>query len=271
MAHRVGQRLRQNGHEALLINTDPDPNLFKRRIGAITSETRVVCFGGDGTLHYFLNHCQIYHSVAFYGVGTANVITLEFDIPRDLNGFIDMLEAGRCFELRPGLTDQGVFFLMMYSFGIDGYVLANASQSLKNRLGKAAFLFPAIKAFFRYQYPQISVTPEGGGQTLQGSFVIASRIKRYGGSFKASPEADPGSGVFQATVFHGRGFWKTIRFFLRLIRGKAANATDATTLHCSKLRLGLVEGGYSQLDGDLHVQPVTELSISKKSIPLIIP
>jgi len=271
MAREVGRRLQENGHEVLLLKTDPDPNHFKKKIKVILEETRVVCFGGDGTLHYFLNHCQTFHSVAFYGVGTANVISLEFDIPRDLNGFVDMLEAGRCFEIRPGRTQNGVSFLMMYSFGIDGYVLANASQTLKNRLGKAAFFFPALKAFLKYDYPTINITPDGGDQTLTGSFVMASRIKRYGGAFMASPEADPGSGLFQVTIFHGSGFWKTIRFFLRLIRGRAANSSDVTSLHCSRLHLEKTSTGYCQLDGDLHTPEITDLEVSTDTISLIIP
>ena len=64
------QVLEERGHEVWIIETSPDSDWFIRSCQIIDLDTRVVCIGGAGTLLYFLNHWDSYHSVAFFGVGT---------------------------------------------------------------------------------------------------------------------------------------------------------------------------------------------------------
>ena len=190
VARRLQEELAKHGHQAKIIQTSRESHEFKQACNIIKAETRVVCIGGDGTLLYFLNHCDTFHSVAFYGMGTANVIAIEFEIPKQPEAFAEMLIKGHTLSIRPGLTQDGTRFLMMFSFGIDGMILKKSSQKLKNRLGKLAFFPAAIRAFFRYRFPRLECHLDDG-TVVKGSLVIVSRIKHYGGPFNVAPGAIP--------------------------------------------------------------------------------
>ncbi len=267
-ARRVAGRLEKGGHGVHILETSPEMDTFRRRCAVIDEETRVICFGGDGTLLHFLNCCPHFHGVAFYGMGTANVITHEFGIPRHIDPFVAMLEKDRRLLIRPGETDDGTRFLMMYSFGIDGFVLAHVSQRLKNRFGKLAFIPAFIKALFQYTYPRCSLTLDGK-KTFSGSFVLVSRIEHYAGKFSVAPLADPCSDVFQVTVLEKGGVWSTLRFAFSFLRGGKKTGVVQTVARRVAIRVD--NPCYNQLDGDLCKKSIAELTVSRVSIPLIVP
>ena len=268
LARCITDRLKAKGYNAPILETSVDADHFRRQCACIDEETRVICIGGDGTLHYFLNHCSRFHGVAFYGTGTANVLSIEFRIPRDPDAFVAMLETDERVWIRPGITQDNTHFLMMYSFGIDGHVLANTSQKWKNRIGKPAFGFSFFKALFQYRYPRCRVTLDGK-ETFSGSFVIVSRIKHYAGKFKVAPDADPESTRFQVIIFQGSGLWGTLVFAWSFFRGRRTKNTVTAT--AARVSLQADQPSCHQLDGDAHPAPVTELEVSQQPIPLIVP
>lgn len=270
VTQRLQKQLVERGHEVTLLETTPDQDRFRQECCVITEQSRVICIGGDGTLLYFLNICNRFHSVAFYGMGTANVMAIEFGLPKKIEDFVAMLERGRTRIIKPGVCQDGTRFLMMLSFGIDGSILKSSSQKLKNRLGKLAFLPPALRALLFYRYPRLELRLDDG-QVVGGSMVVISRIQHYGGPLNIAPNADPSSDYFEVLVVNG-GFWRTLRFFLRLFLGGSHHQLSYVQGYRShKIEILPFEEGYLQMDGNLHLDPVTQLSVDSWSIPLIVP
>jgi len=271
LAHNLSAALRARGHQVTLMETLPRSDDFRAACRAIAPTDRVICIGGDGTLLYFLNHCESYRDVAFYGMGTANVISLEFAIPRPLDQFIHMLEADHCIYPRTGLTQDGTRFMMMCSFGIDAFILAKISQRWKNRLGKAAFLWPTLRALLTYAYPPLDLELDGA-RRYQGSFALISRFRHYGGPYRATPLADPCGPGFQVVIFTSRGALATMRFLARLARGRLVGRDDVVLEQAHEVALQLAAPApWFQLDGDHHRAPVTRLTVAAEGFPLVVP
>ena len=262
--------LKELGHEARAIETVADPQAFKSLCSSLTAQDRVVCIGGDGTLLYFLNQNPQFHSVAFYGMGTANVIAIEFDLPKNLEAFARMLIQGKTTEIFPGKLQNGMRFLMMCSLGVDGYILSHVSQRLKNRFGKAAFLPVILKAAWSYPFPKIELEMEGG-ERLAGHFVVISRFRNYGGPHVLAGEADPTSDHLQITVIEGKNLWQSVKalygIFIRKKDGKGVRRRRTPSVR-------IIEGEtphYAQLDGDAYPGDLQRITVADESFPLVIP
>ncbi|MDJ0839949.1 MAG: diacylglycerol kinase family protein [Acidobacteriota bacterium] len=271
VAGKLKERLVNDGHQVRILETSGDSEKFSRICDSIKASDRVICIGGDGTLLYFLNHCFQYRSVAFYGVGTANVISIEFGIPRRIDRFVRMLEDDYRIMLHPGVTDNGTRFLMMCSFGIDGMVLNKVSQLGKNRMGKLAFLWPVFRSMTAYDYPKRGVSLDDGPMK-DAYFAVISRIQHYGGPFRIAPDADPSKPSFQVVQMDRKGFWPTLRLLFHLMIGRVPSCPGVSVDSAEKVVISSgVDLMYFQVDGDLFPGEVKELKVLPDSFPLVIP
>lgn len=267
-AESLERLLKQRDHDVLCLPTLADAQAFQASLSDLGEQTRVVCIGGDGTLLYFLNSGAPFKDLAFYGMGTANVISIEFSLPRKLDAFVDMLEAGKAVRVRPGVMADGTRFLMMASFGLDAYVLAMGSQQWKNRIGKLAFIFPTLRALFKYDYPKLKLTMDDG-QQVEASFAVVARFRHYGGSFVMAPMAEAGADTFEVIALEKCGFLATARFMLRVALKKSPVGSGVKVFRTKSVKTeGLVP---VQVDGDYHEGAVTEMHVDVASFPLIVP
>lgn len=267
LAERLRAELVRRGHACRILLTDPDAEAFRATCAGITAEERVICIGGDGTLLYFLNHAQRFAALAFYGMGTANVITIEFNLPKSVTGFAEMLERGRTRHIYPGRLDDGTRFLMMASVGIDAEVLSRVRQRLKNRFGKFAFLPATFSALWRYGYPRAKLVLDGG-EPQHFALAAVCRFRHYGGAFSLAPQADPSVRQFQVIGLRQPGFLGLLRFCLALLSGRP----QRFGLYCAAAEKVEVQGqAPAQLDGDYHPSGLHQLEVCQESFPLIVP
>ncbi|CAM2065375.1 DAGKc domain-containing protein [Sulfidibacter corallicola] len=271
LATSLGERLRTAGESVAVIETHPDMDRFRQACEAVCAEDRVVVIGGDGTFHYFLNAGVPFGQAAFYGMGTANVITVEFGLPSELDAFVAMLRTGHTVPCLPGRTDDGTRFFMMYSFGIDAHVLTQVPQKLKNRIGKAAFSVALAKSLFGYDYPPCALVLDDG-RRIECTFAIISRFKHYGGAYAVTANADPESARF-AIVAQPRGGWRPAMGMLwRAWRRQLDRDPGLIFAESSSVRLEWPDTPPpGQLDGDLFARPVRELTVCDRPVPLIVP
>ncbi len=267
LAERLCAELARRGHACRILLTDPDQRVFRDACAEIGADDRVICIGGDGTLLYFLNHATSFTALAFYGMGTANVITIEYDLPQSVTRFVAMLERGRTRNVYPGRLDDGTRFLMMASVGIDAEILSRVRQRLKNRLGKLAFLPATLSALLRYRYPPATLILDGGEPQ---SFAMAAvcRFRHYGGAFRLAPHADPSARYFQVVGLRQRGLLGLLRFFLALWSGRP----ERLGLFCATARRVAVSGqAPAQLDGDYYPAGLKTLEVCQEGFALIVP
>lgn len=267
LAHQLAAELDRRGQACRTIATDPDPAVFRAACAQIAATDQVICIGGDGTLLYFLNHASQYAALAFYGMGTANVISIEFNLPRNVPDFAEMLMRGHSCRVYPGRLQDGTRFLMMASAGIDAEILRRVRQPLKNRFGKFAFVPASLSALFRYRYPAVQLALDGG-ESRSFAMAVICRFRHYGGSFRLAPAADPCAGQFQVVALAQPGFLGLLRFFLALVTGRP----HWFGLYCAAAsRVEIRSAAPVQVDGDYHAPGMTALEVCSSSFELIVP
>ena len=270
-ATKLEDILKQRGFEVRRFDTTPKPADLKAFCTTISAQERVVVFGGDGTLNLFFNQASQFEAVSFFGVGTANVVSLEWGLPQEIETFANMLLEAKPMPIRLGVINDQHKFVMMYSSGIDSHILSNVSQSVKNKVGKLAFFGPALKALPSYKHPRMRVILDGQ-KSLHASWVLVSRFKRYGGATIMAPGASPANEDLQVVLFHGSGIRQTMAFALSAARGAIQKAPRVTIARAHEVQVSCENAcPPCQVDGDLYPQKVQKISVEQTLVNFLVP
>lgn len=271
VAARLQTALQAAGYVVELLQTEPDLHVFRARCQVIQPEDRMVVIGGDGTFRHVLNAAPANAGFAFFGMGTANVITIEFNLPRTVEAFTAMIVAGHTRRLYPGQTDNGSLFTMMYSFGLDAAVIRDVPQSLKNRIGKAAFAYALVRSLLTYTYPSVTLELDDG-RRCPATWALITRFRHYGGAYQVAPEVDHGQRRLVVLAVPEKRRRTMVRLLWRTWRGTAHLDPGLKRFECSKVSLHVdQQPPPGQLDGDLFPVLVRSIEVAAQPIELIVP
>ncbi|RAP32537.1 hypothetical protein DID75_04765 [Candidatus Marinamargulisbacteria bacterium SCGC AG-410-N11] len=173
----------------------------------------VIAVGGDGTINEVTN--GLVHSTITLGIiplGTANVMSIELNIPTDLelacqkiiNGYRSTIDLAKI---------NHRYFCCMAGIGFDANVIKKADTSLKKKLGPLSYVLVAMRELCTYKFQKIYLTLDNKVD-IDGYFAIISNIKFYGGNFIVFPNANPDDGILDICVFKQK---KILRYVYHLI------------------------------------------------------
>ncbi|MBL8565333.1 MAG: hypothetical protein JNM89_06420 [Hyphomicrobiaceae bacterium] len=270
LVQAVATELAARGGEARLIETERAAELDKALAGA--AEFDAICAaGGDGTLRALAKAISgtaaVERPLALIPSGTGNVMACELGIPRDAPGIADMLLHG---PVRPiaGGRANGELFLSMCGAGFDGEVVAHLASRLKERIGRAAYTAPVLRALKLRPVP-FTATIDGVGK--QATWLVVSNVRHYGGSFIIAPGADvstPGlhAAVMTATTRSGR--------VAELLAIASRNPARCRTIEIVPCRTVVIEPPTSlplEIDGDILGRGALRIETVDRVIDMIVP
>jgi YegS/Rv2252/BmrU family lipid kinase len=226
--------------------------------------------GGDGTLR------EVATSLLGTGVplgilpgGTTNVLALALGIPSSPVRAAALYGATEARSLDVGVA-AGIPFLMMVSAGVDSDVLRRVSQSAKRRFGRlavAAQALPALRA-----HASTVRTVVAGDRRLEGTFVLASNVRYYGGPFEITPAASPLDGVLDFAVFSGRGRLAMLELALDVATGTHLARSDFSTWKGTAARIEGAGEAWVQIDGDPMQLPLPiEIALVPERLTILLP
>jgi diacylglycerol kinase (ATP) len=123
----------------------------------------VAAFGGDGTVMEVASGLMGSETpLAILPGGTANVMSCELNIPRDLLGAIGLVAHGtgtvRWVDIGQ-VRDQ--LFLLRLGIGLEAEAVLNAEREDKNRMGRLAYLLSGLQALREPKAATYHVTIDG--------------------------------------------------------------------------------------------------------------
>lgn len=201
--------LREHGFRPELVQTQgPGDAIRLARDAAEAGARLVVAAGGDGTIAEVAQ--GIAGSPASLGVlplGTANVLAAELGLPRHPWRAAQVLAQGRQRPLYPGVAHfadgSSRLFVQMLGVGFDAAVVAGIDLALKRRIGRAAYVWQALRQLPGYGFPCCRVVMEG--REHSASSVVVCKGRLYAGRHLLAPAARPGAPGFQVAVLQPAG------------------------------------------------------------------
>lgn len=223
----------------------------------------VVAFGGDGTVNEVAN--GMIGTAAPLGIlpgGTANVLCVEMGLgtnPEKAAGrLVRETEPVRIAVGRMTRTDgYSRHFLAMAGIGLDAMVVDEVNPSLKKKLGKVAYWVAGFAMFGR-RLPEFEFGH--GGSATRRSFVLASRVRNYGGDLEIAKRVTLLEPCFETVAFTGSNSLRYLPYLAGVAVGQAGRVPGVTVAPAKALACEPVPGARVpvQLDGELAgVLPAT--------------
>jgi len=259
------------GHGAIIAHDSLDENY-----------SAVIGCGGDGTINEVANGLAGTEiKLGIIPWGTGNVFAREMHFPKNLKKLCKVIIKEKYLKMDLGLSGNNKFFLLMASVGFDAYSLKQIKYSIiKKSFGIFAYFLGAIKAFFNYKFPELEVSFDDGC-IEKGTFVLISNTSRYGKYFKITPFADPFDGFLDVIIYKEKGKLNFLKLLLSILWNTLTKKPKNNHYFFSKknsfyrvksLQIHSPSGNvHYQIDGDHFMNNDLNLSVSEKSLNVILP
>lgn len=236
----------------------------------------IVAFGGDGTVNEVAN--GMIGSPVPLGVlpgGTANVLCVETGLGTNPEKAARRLvnESGPVRIAVGKMTRPGGYaryFLSMAGIGLDAIVVEEVNQSVKKRLGKVAYWIRGLAMFAR-ALPQFAL--RHGGTSSQRSFVLASRVRNYGGDLEIAKRVSLLEPCFETVAFEGVNSLRYLPYLAGVMVGQVRRLPGVSVAALTELACEPSEGHRVpvQLDGELAGYLPAEFRVVPDALTLLLP
>jgi YegS/Rv2252/BmrU family lipid kinase len=271
------EELRRRGHS--------DANWFEIRKSRFVAEALTKAFndepelillwGGDGTVQHAIDTMARKAApsipVAVIPAGTANLFASNLGIPHDLADAVDIALSGHQVRLDVG-SFNGERFGVMAGLGFDALMISEASGALKNRFGRAAYLWTGTKNLTAASV-RASIRVDGkrwfDGKT--GCVLVANMGDLFGG-LTLFDNADPTDGRLDIAVLHTANLREWAGLARHVLAGKAETSPYLSTTSGQRFDIVLDRRLPLELDGgDGAWTRRVKVRIKKAAITVCVP
>ncbi len=235
----------------------------------------VLVAGGDGTINEALN--GLMGSGVVLGAlpgGTANVLCRELGF-----GAKWELAARRLCRAVPTPVRVGIVetasgarrcFLCMAGAGLDAAIVRKVDPDLKHQAGKLAY-YAASFSFIGKRLAEFDAVSECGAGRY--SFLLASRVRNYGGDLEIARGASLRRQDFEVVAFEGSSSLRYLKYFTGVLMGRLAGMSGVAI--CGAVTVELRPAGdrpvFVQVDGELAGELPARIRIADTPIRLLMP
>ena len=237
----------------------------------MTGADLILVLGGDGTINEAVNGMIPSHvPLGILPGGTANVLANELGLGNSLERAIERL--GRCIERRIAVgalchgNGSARHFLMMCGVGLDATIVIKVNPELKARTGKLAYWAAGLGQFF-HTVGQFHA--EAGVEQRQCGFVLASRVRNYGGDMEIASGASLLSDDFEVVLFDGSSPLRYAAYMTAVALRQVKSMPGVRVLRTG--RLAFSGDAHLQIDGEYGGRIPATLEMLPDALTLLTP
>jgi diacylglycerol kinase (ATP) len=221
---------------------------YARRALADGAEV-IFVWGGDGTVQRCIDAVAGTGAVlAILPAGTANLLASNLHVPNDLTEAVRVGLHGEHRRLDTGSVN-GEHFAVMAGAGFDARMIAEADGGMKDRIGRAAYLYTGAK---NLNARRVKATIKVDGKRyFKGriSCVLAGNVGKVLGGVEAFSGAQPDDGLLELGVVTAKNPVEWARTLGRVALGKAEKSPFVEVTRGKKFRVQFDRRLACELDG----------------------
>jgi YegS/Rv2252/BmrU family lipid kinase len=239
---------------------------------------KVICIGGDGTLHNIINGIMNQNivpsnlmTVGVIPIGTGNDWVKTHGISKDIKNAILTIKKGKAKTQDIGKitlwehSGKPIYFMNLSGIGFDGYVVSKVEKYKK--FGSMAYLVGAFFGLLSFKNFNSIVTVNServSGRTLM---VLIGLCRFSGGGMQLTKTADPFDGLFDVSIAKNFTKFDIIKNLMNLFNGKIVNHKKVETFKSTSIKIEMEKQDipYIQADGELIGRGSFSISIIPKS------
>jgi diacylglycerol kinase (ATP) len=229
--------------------TDAGEGLVRRALDADVD--LVLVSGGDGTVMACATAlADTGVPLALLPAGTGNLLAVNFNVPRDLEGAVEVALSGERRRIDLGCCEQGCFAVMA-GMGFDAAMLRDTSPALKARLGALSYVVGGLR-HLRSPAVGIEVRLDNSEPiSIEAHMVLVGNLGMLQGGFRALPDADPQDGLLNVAIVTAGSIGAWLKVALRVVRGRVGNDRRVQTHVASSVEVRAARPMPMELDGDI--------------------
>lgn len=235
----------------------------------------IIACGGDGTINEVLNGMVGSHvPLAVLPAGTANVLAVELGIgtrmPQAVRRFSTYVPSRIGLGLLSFPTGESRHFALMAGVGLDAMVVYNIKAAVKARLGKLSYW---VAGFSQVGKRLAEFDVRACGHHRKASFVLASRVRNYGGDLTICRNASLLAPDFEVVIFEGPRALPYLKYFAAILTARLHSVKGVTLTRAADVEIGASKDPrvYIQIDGEYAGHAPARLSMVPDALTLMIP
>ncbi len=293
---KASDLLVKKGYDTRLMFTGKkgDAEAFARGITAQPVRL-VIAAGGDGTYNEVANGLVRSNiPMAILPLGTSSVLARELHIPLTVKKALEIALSGNVRTVHLGkitfishssspaahknngnISKDTVtrYFLLMTGIGFDAEAVFGVNEMIKKFTGKVAYFLSGLKVLAHYDPGLITLSIKhdssdaGPTREISAYAVIIGKASRYGGTFRATPDARLSEPYFYVFATHKNNRSALFRYVTGVMSGKHIAFSDISYLKAAEI----VVGGEApvQIDGDYEGTTPAKIEIEKDALSLV--
>jgi len=231
----------------------------------------ILVLGGDGTINEAMN--GMIGSQAHLGVlpsGTANVLAMELGLGSRLERAIDRLS--RCTPKRISVGkiqrcgQPARHFLMMAGAGFDAQVVIDLKPGLKSKTGKFAYWVAGFSQIVK-RVGQLETRIDGS--TYPCGFLLAARVKNYGGDLELARGASLLRNDFETVMFEGSNPLRYLFYMMGVSVKQVQRMPGVHTVRSTKIEV--MGDAPMQIDGEYVGRSPATIEIVPDALTILVP
>ena len=232
----------------------------------------IFVWGGDGTVQRVIDAVAGTKAVlAILPAGTANLLATNLQIPRDLAAAVQIGLAGERRPLDTGSVN-GEHFAVMAGAGFDARMIADADRGMKDRLGRAAYLYTGAR---NLRARRVKATVKVDGQrffTGRVSCVLVGNVGKILGGISAFSGARPDDGLLELGVVTARNPVEWARTLGRVALGRTQNSPFTEVTRGKRIKVTFSRALPYELDGGARgVATKLTVKVAPASVTICVP
>ena len=244
---------------------------YARRALARGAEV-IFVWGGDGTVQRCIDAVAGTDAViAILPAGTANLLATNLEIPADLTKAVQVGLLGDRRVLDTGSVN-GEHFAVMAGAGFDARLIKEADRGMKDRLGRAAYLYAGSRNLSARRVK--AIIEADGKHFFKGriSCVLVGNVGKVAGGVEAFSGARPDDGLLELGVVTAKNPVEWARALGRVALGNAERSPFVEVTRGRKFKVRFDRRIACELDGGSR--PAVEkmrIKVHPSSIKICVP
>ncbi|HEY3329345.1 MAG TPA: diacylglycerol kinase family protein [Capsulimonadaceae bacterium] len=234
----------------------------------------VVAAGGDGTVMEAMN--ALIGTDVPLGViplGTGNLLAVNLAIPLDLAGAVDTALSGTPKRIDVVRVNDGEkYFAIMGGLGFDARIMAKTDRASKQRFGRCAYLWTAIKER-RSQRFQVSVSLDGGAPIhLKAKSVLIGNLAQIAPNVRLFDNTAPDDGLIEVGLLKANSVEDFVRLGWRTLIGRPADDPQFDAYQARRVEIVARRPEPIEYDGDsAGMARRLSLTVASKAVAVMVP
>ena len=230
-----------NGYVVGKFNTEKKDDAMYETIKTVSEgwDLIVVC-GGDGTVNEVAKGIAKSSKkipVAILSSGTVNDFANYMQLPKDIEGFFQMINKGKTMEVDLGKANDE-YFINVAASGLLTDIGYKVSPEIKAILGKMAYYIEGLKEIPKSRFKPIKIRFESEEFTGNEDVLLflISNTSSIGGFRRIAPNADVKDGYLDVVIIKRSEVQDLAQIFINIFSGEHINHPNVIYFKTKKIK-----------------------------------